>query len=167
MNFRQNKSSVPVGRKAGVEIGKRRTVSGRRVALCFDLGGGCTDMFTSDNSLSCVHLTCILLAVCVTLQLKSKPEVFKRLSKIATSHIKNFKFVDLFLKKWEDPVTQPESPLRSRWPHLCVGCPHPLRKAAGPPPLSDVLCLRTIPALHAAPLPAQIPQSAWHVGGPS
>lgn len=62
--------------------------------LCFDLGGGCTGMFTSDNSLSCTHLTCVLLAVYVTLQLKSKPEVFKRLLKIATLHIKNFKFID-------------------------------------------------------------------------
>lgn len=137
-----------------MEIGKRRTVSGRRVALCFDLGGGCTDMFTSDNSLSCMHLTCILLAVCVTLQLKSKPEVFKRLSKIATSHIKNFKFVDLFLKKWEDPITQPESPLRSRWPHLCVSCPHPLRKASGP--------LHSVMSSVCAPFPLSTPRPFQH-----
>lgn len=70
--------------------------------LCFHLGGSCTGVFTYDNSLSGTHLTCVLLlAVYVTLQLKSKPEVFKRLSKIATLHIKNFKFVDFKKKNWK------------------------------------------------------------------
>lgn len=72
-----------------MEIGKRHT--GFQEAgnvLFFDLGGGCTDMFTSDNSVRCTQMTCELSSACITLQLKSKVEVCKRLLKLATFHIK-------------------------------------------------------------------------------
>lgn len=73
---------LPVGRKKGVEIGKRHTgASGSPVLSYF--------------------LTCARLSVYVTLQLKSKLEIDARLHKTTTFHNNKFKFVEFLKKDWE------------------------------------------------------------------